>query len=59
MKKEVKKVLLPFFLIAFLRSLLCKTKFNLKLSFFDNLATSKKSQFLFMQVRFQLKIKIF
>jgi len=75
----IKKVLLPFFLIAFLCSLLCRTGFNLRLSFFfkvqkvqdviiwaefnlklssfDNLATSKKSQFLSIEVR--LKIKIF
>ena len=72
-------MLLPFFLIAFLCSLLCRTGFNLRLSFFfkvqkvqdviiwaefnlklssfDNLATSKKSQFLSIEVR--LKIKIF
>jgi len=59
MKKEVKKVLLPFFLIALLRSLLRKAKFNLRLSFFNNLAALKKLQFLSVQVRFQLKIKIF
>ena len=58
-RKLIKEFLLPFFLIAFLCSLLCRAKFNLRLSFFDNLATSKKSQFLFMQVGFQFKIKIF
>jgi len=58
-KKLIKEFLFQFFPIAFLRSLLCRAEFNLRLFFFDNLATSKKSQFLSVQVRFQLKIKIF